>query len=699
MVSRVKLLLLTIFLILHSIGFANNKVIDPVKEKKLLALIINILKKNHFSTVTIDDEFSKSVFKTYINKIDPYREFLLDSDIDYFKKYETKIDDLIKSNDLTFFYVTYDRLTLRMKEFKENYSQLVKNPNDFFINDYLNIDSVDVQFANSKTDLKNNCRLNIKHFVLKKILEKQDQENDKKLKNNKYVSKDLATLEKESRELCLKKIDRSYSNIDNVDREYVFGNFLNSIISEFDSHSIYFDPEELLNINMKKNGKIEGVGINWGHNNNYIEVRSLIVDSPAWKDNRLEPGDILLKVAEGNEEPIDVVGYSLYDHSKISKGKKKGSIVKYTVRKQDESVIVVSLKREIFDYQDAYIKTSIVEINNKKFGLIKIPKFYKDFENPEGKDVTKDVSIELEILKKSNIKGIVIDIRNNTLGALDAVIETAGLFLGKVPIVQVKSSNQKIELFSNNLTNIVWDGPMIVLTNNQTSSVSEIFAAVIQDYNRGLIIGGNNTYGYGTIQEIIDLNQYNSNKSKNSDDGGLKITEKKYYRLNGESTQIKGVLSDIKMPNEYIFSKNSEKNLKKTLPWDKINAVEIKLVNDKNSFEKIISSSENRIVKNQIFKQIEKYSQYLSNLETENNINLNLEKFDVNRMKKQNDIEKFKEVGTYKNKLNFKSVQEDKTISKKEKSKSKDKTSIWLENLSKDIYIEESLNVLLDVLK
>jgi carboxyl-terminal processing protease len=699
MISKVKLLLLTIFLILHSIGFANNKVIDPVKEKKLLALIINILKKNHFSPATIDDEFSKSVFKAYINKIDPYREFLLDSDIDYFKKYETKIDDLIKANDLTFFYITYDRLTLRMKEFKENYSQLVKNPNDFFINDYLNIDSVDVQFANSKTDLKNNCRLNIKHFVLKQILEKQDHENDKKLKNNKYVSKDLATLEKESRELCLKKIDRSYSNIDNVDREYVFGNFLNSIISEFDSHSIYFDPEELLNINMKKNGKIEGVGINWGYNNNFIEVRSLIVDSPAWKDNKLEAGDILLKVAEGNEEPIDVVGYSLYDHSKISKGKKKGSIVKYTVRKQDESVIVVSLKREIFDYQDAYVKTSIVEINNKKFGLIKIPKFYKDFENPEGKDVTKDVSVELEMLKKSNIKGIVIDIRNNTLGALDAVIETAGLFLGKVPIVQVKSSNQKIELFSNNLTNIVWDGPMIVLTNNQTSSVSEIFAAVIQDYNRGIIIGGNNTYGYGTIQEIIDLNQYNSNKSKNSDDGGLKITEKKYYRLNGESTQIKGVLSDIKMPNEYIFSKNSEKNLKKTLSWDKINAVEIKLVNDKNSFEKIISSSENRIVKNQIFKQIEKYSQYLSNLETENNINLNLEKFDVNRMKKQNDLEKFKEIGTYKNKLNFKSVLEDKTISKKEKSKSKDKTSIWLENLSKDIYIEESVNVLSDILK
>ncbi len=699
MVSKIKLLFLTTFLFLQSFGFANNKTFDPIKEKKLLALIINILKKNHLSPAVIDDDFSKFVFKTYINKIDPNREFLLDSDIDYFKKYETKIDDLIKANDLTFFYITFDRLTIRMKEFKENYSQLVKSPNDFFINDYLNIDSLDVPFTNSKTDLKNNCRLNIKHFVLKQILEKQDQEDEKKLKNNKYIAKSFADLEKESRELCLKKINRSYSNIDNIDREFVFGNFLNSIIAEFDSHSMYFDPEELLNINMKKNGKIEGVGINWGYNNNYIEIRNLIVGGPAWRDGKLEPGDILLKVAEGNEEPIDVVGYSLYDHSKISKGKKKGSIVKYTVRKQDESVIVVSLKRDIFDYQDAYVKTSIVEINNKKFGLIKIPKFYKDFENPEGKDVTKDVSAELELLKKSDVKGIVIDIRNNTLGALDAVIETAGLFLGKVPIVQVKSSNQKIELFSNNLTNIVWEGPMIVLTNNQTSSVSEVFAAAIQDYNRGIIMGGNNTYGYGTIQEIIDLNHYNSNKLKNYDDGGLKITEKKYYRLNGESTQIKGILSDIKMPEEFLYSKNSEKNLKKPLPWDKINPVEFKLVNDKNSFEKIISASENRIIKNQIFKQIEKYSQYISNLESENNINLNLEKFDMNRMKKQNDLEKFKEIRTYKNKLNFKSIQEDKTTTKKENSKLKDKTSIWLENLSKDIYIEESLNVLLDVLK
>ena len=679
---------------LSSTSFGAKNLIDPIKEKKLLALIINILKKNHLSPANIDDEFSRSVFKGYINKIDPNKEFLLDSDIDYFRKYETKIDDLIKANDLTFFYITFDRLMIRMKEFKESYTQLVKNPNDFFINDYINIDSVNVDFANSKTDLKNNCRLSIKHFVLEKILEKQDQEEEKKSKNNKYISKNFATLEKESRELCLKKIDRSFSNVDNIDRELIFGNFLNSIIIQFDAHSKYYDPEELLNINIKKNGKIEGVGVVWGYNNNYIEVRNLIIGGPAWKDNRLEPGDILLKVAEANEEPVDVVGYSLYDQSKLSKGKKKGSIVKYTIRKQDESVIVVSLKRDIFEYQDAHIKSSVVEINKNKFGVIKIPKFYKDFENPEGKDVAKDITLELEMLKKSEIKGVLIDIRNNSGGALDAVFETLGLFLGKVPIVQVKSSNQKIELFTNQKTDNAWEGPLVVLTNNQTSSVSEIFAAAIQDYNRGIIIGGNNTFGFGTIQDIIDLNQYNSNKSKTSDDGGLKVTEKKYYRLNGESTQIKGVLSDIVLPEEYMFS---EKNLKNAVIWDKINPVAFKTINDKNSFDKIISLSENRIVKNLIFKQIEKYSQYLSNIETENNVNLNLEKFDMNRMKKQNDLNKLIDFRTYKNKLNFKFVFEDKLISKKESSKTKEKSNPWLQNLSKDIYIEESLNVLIDM--
>ncbi len=357
----------------------------------------------------------------------------------------------------------------------------------------------------------------------------------------------------------------------------------------------------------------------------------------------------------------------------------------------------MSLKRDIFEYQDAYIKSSIVEINKNKFGIIKIPKFYKDFENPEGKDVTKDIILELEILKKLAVKGIVIDIRNNSGGALDAVTETAGLFLGKVPIVQVKSSNQKTELFSNQKTEIAWEEPLIVLTNNETSSVSEVFAAAIQDYNRGLIIGGNNTYGFGTIQEIIDLNQYNSNKSKTSDDGGLKITEKKYYRLNGESTQIKGVQSDIIMPEENMFSNDSEKNLKNTLIWDKINPIDFKPINEKNSFEKIISLSENRIVKNQIFKQIEKYSQYISNLESENNVNLNLEKFDMNRMKKQKDLSKFSDIRDYKNKLNFKSLLED-TTSKKEISKFKEKSNNWLRNLSKDIYIEESLNVLIDMI-
>ncbi len=690
---RKKTLLLVIIIFLSSISIGATNPIDPLKEKKLLALIINILKKNHLNPANIDDNFSKSVFKDYINEIDPHREFLLDSDIDYFRKYETKIDDLIKANDLTFFYITFDRLMIRMKEFKESYTQLVKSPNDFFINDYLNIDSLNVDFANSKTDLKNNCRLNIKHFVLKKILEKQDQEDEKKSKSNKYISKNFATLEKESRDLCVKKIDRSFSNIDNVDREFIFGNFLNSIIIQFDAHSKYFDPEELLNINNKKNGKIEGVGIVWGYNNNYIEVRNLIVGGPAWKDNKLEPGDILLKVAESNEEPIDVVGYSLYDQSKLSKGKKKGSVVKYTVRKPDETVMVVSLKRDVFEYQDAYVKSSIIEINKNKFGVIKIPKFYKDFEDPEGKDVTKDVALELEMLKKVEVKGIVIDIRDNSGGALEAVSESAGLFLGKVPIVQVKSSNQKIELFVNQKIDTAWEGPLVVLTNNQTSSVSEVFAAAIQDYNRGIIIGGNNTFGFGTIQEIIDLNQYNSNKSKASDDGGIKVTEKKYYRLNGESTQIKGVLSDIILPEEYMFS---EKKLKNAMIWDKINPVVFKPVNDKNSFEKTISLSENRIVKNQIFKQIEKYSQYISNIESENNVNLNLEKFDMNRMKKQNDLNKLIDFRTYKNKLNFKSLFEE-SISKKESSKTKEKSNPWLQNLSKDIYIEESLNVLIDM--
>ena len=258
------------------------------------------------------------------------------------------------------------------------------------------------------------------------------------------------------------------------------------------------------------------------------------------------------------------------DLLKISKDKKKGSTVKYTVKKADGSIKIIPLKRELYDTEDTSIKSSIIEKSGNKFGLIYLSKFYKEiFENIE-KDAAKDLILELELLKKSGIKGLIFDLRNNSGGSLESVLEIAGLFLDNVPIVQIKSSNQKVQVLTTKTTKNIWEGPLIILTNNETAAASEIFVAAIQDYNRGLIIGEKSTFGQGTLQGLIDLNQYNSKKIPNEDDGAVKITEKQYYRINGESIQKKGVISDIKMPrinDKYIFL---EKSFQNAIDWNKI---------------------------------------------------------------------------------------------------------------------------------
>ena len=682
---------------ISSKSFSIEKALDPIKEKKLLALIYDILKKNHYNPINLDDNFSKAVFKSFINELDPAREFLLQSDIEYFKKFETKIDDLIKVNDLTFFYVTFDRTMVRLKEYQEIYEQILKSPNDFFINDYRKTDSLDADFPSSKTDLKNNCRLKIKHFVLDKILDIQDQEVIKKQKKSRYEPKNFATIENESRALCLQKINRSFSNFENVDRDMYFGKFLNSIVVQYDAHSKYYNAENLEIYNLSANGKTEGLGIIWGYNNNYLEVRQILIDGPAWKDNKLEVGDLLLKVAEDNEEQIDVVGYNLNDLLKISKDKKKGSTVKYTVKKADGSIKIIPLKRELYDTEDTSIKSSIIEKSGNKFGLIYLSKFYKEiFENIE-KDAAKDLILELELLKKSGIKGLIFDLRNNSGGSLESVLEIAGLFLDNVPIVQIKSSNQKVEVLTTKATKNIWEGPLIILTNNETAAASEIFVAAIQDYNRGLIIGEKSTFGQGTLQGLIDLNQYNSKKIPNEDDGAVKITEKQYYRINGESIQKKGVLSDIKMPrinDKYIFL---EKSFQNAIDWNKIKPLEYKTYNKADAFEKIITNSENRIIKNKNFQLIQQFEDFYENGNNETSVNLNLEKYDALRSKKLLEKKKYEVLDKYKSGLIFKPVQEQ-NISKKD-NYLYEKKLIWLKKLSKDINLEESVNVLIDILK
>lgn len=694
MTNKIKYLV-SFFLTITSIAiFCANKPIDPKKEKKLLELIASTLQKNHIEPKNLDDSFSKSVFEYYINSLDPNRFFFLKSDIEEFQKFEYKIDDLIKLQDLSFFYMTHDRLRMRLKESKSNFDFLTNSIIDFSIDETVNIEFDKQEYSKNSKQLEEKWKKCLKFYVLDTLVKKlKFKENNQ---TNSMFIKNFEKLETESRKNILKKLNSDENDFELLDRDFYFSKYLNAIIAEFDPHSKYYSQSEKDEFDMRISGKNIGIGLKFSTSNNYIEVKEIVFGSPAWKIKKIEVGDILLKISEGNEEEIDVIGFNLQDINKLIKGK-IGTTIKLTLKKTDGTLQLISIKRDLFEYKESYVKSCIVERFNEKIGIIDLPKFYKDTQNDGQKDAAKDVAFQIENLKKLGVNGIILDLRDNGGGVVETAVQIAGLFIPNGPIVQIKFNGKKQETLSDNDNSVLWAGPLIVMINSNSASATEIFAAAIQDYNRGLIVGGMQSYGKGTVQNIIDLNQFNFKKDEENF-GSLKLTTQKYYRINGGTTQINGVSSDIVMPDKYSYSDYGEKNEHNVLPWDKIKKVKYNKVNPDNFFSASIEAAKKRIALDINFKMIDEEAKLKNNQEKLKNVSLNFEKYKLIQNKIDFDFKKFDDLKKYKNFLFFKSTDEELAVLKKNVALDI-KRKEWHKNLSTDIYIYESLNIMSDLLK
>ncbi len=691
---KIKSSIFLAFLTMFSFSFILAKPIDPKREKKLLQIIASELQKNHFDPIDLDDSFSKAVFKNYISSLDPNRNIFLKSDIEEFLKFENKIDDFTKSQDLSFFYMTHDRLKIRLKECKIIYTSILKPSFDLTRDETLNLDFSKEDHAKNEVELKEKWKKQLKFFVLDTLVKKLKlSENSQS--NPKFI-KNYEKLEIESRKNILKKLNSDESNFELLDRDFYFSKYINAIISEYDPHSKYFSQTEKDDFDQRISGRNIGVGLKFLTFNNFIEVKEVVFGGPAWKSKKIDVGDILLNISEGNEPEIDVIGFNLDDINKLKKGK-LGTTIKFTLKKRDGSLKTIALKREIVEYKESYVKSCIVERYNEKIGIIDLPKFYKNIDNEVQKDAAKDVTFEIENLKKFGVNGIILDLRDNGGGLVETAVEIAGMFISTGPIVQIKSHDKKKVTLSDNDSNMLWTGPMLVLINNQSASATEIFAAAMQDYNRGLIVGGLQSYGKGTVQNTFDLNQFNSKKDEESI-GALKLTIKKYYRINGGSTQIKGVTSDIVMPDKYSYNNFGEKSEYIALPWDKIDEVQYKKTNPSHFFNSVIESSKKRIAADVNFKMIDEKAKLKSSQKELKTINLNFEKNKLIQNKIDLEFKKFESLNNYKNFLIFKSTDEELALLKKDVALDI-KRKEWHQNLSSDIYIDESLNIMSDMIK
>lgn len=670
-----------------------EKTEDPEKDKLLLELLTFVLEKGHYSPVEINDDFSKKVYKKYLDNIDPTKRFFIQSDIDEFSKYETSIDDMIKNKDLTFFNLTNARLLKRMSESREIYEDVLSKPFDFTVKESINVDYEKLPFSKSKSELRDRWRKQLKLSALSSITDKEQLEEDKKKKDNAYEVKSFDVIEKEVRENSLKSLNEYFDFIEKeLERDDWFAIFLNSIVERFDPHTFYFSPDDKEKFDVSMSGTFQGIGARLQKKESGVEVSELISGGPAWRGKELEAGDLILKVAQGKEEPLDIAGMRLDDVVKKIKGP-KGTEVRLTVKKVDGTIKVISIIRDEVETEETFAKSSIVVKDDKKYGIIYLPKFYISFENKENRDAFKDVAAEIEKLKAQNIDGLVMDLRDNGGGSLETVVKMVGLFIPDGPIVQVKAPGRNPEILPDPDKKVQYDGPLVVMINNFSASASEIFAAAIQDYKRGIIVGSKHSYGKGTVQNVIDLNQFIRGNSY-GDLGALKTTIQKFYRINGGSTQREGVKSDIVFPDRFSYLDMGERDEESALPWDKIEPAKYQPLNA--NYDNVIANSKKRIAANPTFNLIDENAKWIFERKDENDFSLNLNDFKKEIAVADVKIKKFKAISDYNNKYVFTSLPDEVALFEKD-TLLKQKRERWHEELQKDIYVEETLNVISDM--
>jgi len=481
----------------------------------------------------------------------------------------------------------------RMSQVEGFYKSLLETPFDFSIKDEINLDFKKASYANNLTELRSIWRKRLKLNALERFTSKKDEEVQKLEIDVSYVMKTDNELEVKAREIISENMDAFFERYNDLNRKDWFSIYINSIVLQFDPHTSYLAPNDKDRFDASMSGEFEGIGARLQKRNQEVKIVEVISGGPVWRDELLEIGDIILKVAQPNKEAVDISGMRLDDSIKLIKGP-KGTQVILTIKRVDGSIEDVKVTRDVVILEETYARSSLITNDKESFGLIELPKFYVNFQDYNQRNAATDVKKELEQLKQKNVKGIILDLRNNGGGSLKTVVEMAGYFIKEGPVVQVKSTGGKKEVLKDIDPRIVWDGPLVILVNEFSASASEIIAAALQDYKRAIILGSKQTFGKGTVQNVFDLNRMITGGTY-GDLGALKVTTDKFYRINGRSTQLEGVKSDVVFPNRYAYVEMGEKDQDNPLAWDSISPALYKTFEGLNNYEYSLSRSKQRV--------------------------------------------------------------------------------------------------------
>jgi carboxyl-terminal processing protease len=671
---------------------------DFKKQRIILELLNASLSQAHFDPPQIDDEFSKKAYKLYVERIDFNKLFLIQEDIDQLSKFETLIDDEIKNGTFRFYDLSVEIVEERTKEVEDFYKDILSKPFDFNIDEDYQSDADKYDYAENLDELKEMWRKSLKYQVLSRVYTKMKQQEKALEKNDtSVVQKSFEELEVKARESVMKSHDewfRRLSQVENADR---FNVFANSIVGVYDPHTEYFPPKDKENFDIRMSGQLEGIGATLSEKEGYIKVERIVPGSASWKQGELEAGDLILKVAQGEEEPVDIVDMRLDKAVQLIRGP-KGTEVRLTVKKIDGSIVVIPIIRDVVIIDETYARSIKVENTEADVNAayILLPSFYADFNNRGGRNSADDIKAELKKIKQEDYDGVILDLRNNGGGSLMDVVKIVGMFIDNGPVVQVKARGQSPMVHKDYNRGIYYDGPVVILVNSLSASASEILAAALQDYGRAVIVGSN-SFGKGTVQRFLELDGLLRMEDEAMKPlGALKLTIQKFYRINGDATQLKGVTPDVILPDDYMYLEIGEREMDYPMPFSEIDAVSYENYSKNIEIQEIAKQSEKRVKNTEVFQMVEENAKRLKD-ESENSvISLNYEKYKESQEKKAEKAKKYKKLYKPIDAMNTDILLGDKESLEADTSKAV-RFEAWQKEVKKDPYVFEATNIIKDL--
>jgi carboxyl-terminal processing protease len=671
--------------------------IDRTKDKVLLDVLVRSIENSHFEPKPLNDQFSEDVYNLYLKRLDYNKRFLLQSDVDKLSEFKTKIDDQIKAGNYTFFDLTNEILKERVGEIKEFYQEILDKPFDFSINETIDLDEENRVFQKNKKDLKAFWHKSLKYEALTRIHDQERKQEKASEDNDTLTILSFDEMEAKARKNMLKSNDRFFDRMEKWTRDDLKEIYLNSITAVYGPHTGYFPPKDKANFDISMSGQLEGIGAQLQERDGFIRVSSIVPGSPSYLQGELEEGDLILKVAQENGAPVDITDTRIDEAVKLIRGK-KGTKVILTIKKLNGLIKDITIVRDVVVLEETYAKSAVIENDGVRVGYIKLPKFYADFNKSGGRSAADDVEKEIAKLKTEKVDGIILDLRGNGGGSLRDAIEMTGHFIEQGPVVQVKGRYTPAEVMKDNDKTVSYDGPLVVMINQFSASASEILAAAIQDYDRGIILGSSSSFGKGTVQRFFELDRYlTAGASQYRPLGAVKITTQKFYRINGDATQLKGVESDIVVPTQYAYFDMGEKEQEFVMPWDEIDAVDHSIWKPKYDESEVISKSQERIRSNELFKKIDENAKLLKSQTDETIISLNYDSFSSNQAMLDAQDDAYEQImKDAPVQLDVKNLQVDVRSFEADSVKTEINEK-WLKNLKKDVTLEEAVFVIKDM--